>query len=193
MKQRAVFWTVLVSAVLLLGGCDAAHPPSSSRLQATDGRTYNFPADLRGRIVIVSFIYTHCPDICRMTIGHLLDLWERVGGDTNVVFATVTLDPARDTVAALRQYAEVWGIPSVRWLLLTGTIAEVERVHKAFGIVARKSYTERLPTGESVYFIDHTDAVFLLDRNGIVRDRREGSSLDVRKYAQMVQQYIRGQ
>lgn len=128
-----------------------------------------------------------------MTIGHLLDLWERVGGDTNVVFATVTLDPARDTVAALRQYAEVWGIPSVRWLLLTGTIAEVERVHKAFGIVARKSYTERLPTGESVYFIDHTDAVFLLDRNGIVRDRREGSSLDVRKYAQMVQQYIRGQ
>lgn len=182
--------TYAVTVVLgLLVGCSNDAPPASSPLRATDGRTYDFPADLRGKVVVASFIYTHCPDICRMTIGHLLDLWERVGGDTNVVFATVTLDPARDTIAALHQYAEVWGIPTERWLLLTGTIADVERVLSAFGVVARKSYTERLPSGEEVYFIDHTDAVFLLDRDGIVRDRREGSSLDVADYARLVQRY----
>lgn len=174
----------------LLFGCSSEQPPSSSLLRATDGRAYNFPADLRGKVVVVSFIYTHCPDICRMTIGHLLDLWERVGRDTGLVFATVTLDPARDTLGALRLYAEAWGIPAQRWLLLTGTIADVERVHRAFGVIARKSYTERLPSGEEVYFVDHTDAVFLLDRRGVIRDRREGSSLDVADYAQHVQRLL---
>lgn len=126
-----------------------------------------------------------------MTIGRMLELWEKVGNDTGVVFATVTLDPARDSLAALRDYATVWGIPSGRWLLLTGTIADVEHVHRAFGVVARKSYTERLPSGEDVYFIDHTDAVFLLDRQGLIRDRREGSSLDVAAYAERVEQLAR--
>lgn len=82
------------------------------------------------------------------------------------------------------------GIPAQRWLLLTGTIADVERVHRAFGVIARKSYTERLPSGEEVYFVDHTDAVFLLDRRGVIRDRREGSSLDVADYAQRVQRLL---
>jgi len=174
---------------LLLGSCDGIHQPRSSPLQGTDGRTYRFPSDLQGRVVVVSFIYTHCPDICRMTIGHLLDVWDRVGKDTSVVFATITLDPARDTLETLRQYAEVWQLPPERWLLLTGTVADVERVHQVFGVVARKSYTERLPNGEEVYFVDHTDAVFLLDRQGIVRDRREGSTLDAEAYAALVQRY----
>ncbi len=128
-----------------------------------------------------------------MTIGRMLELWERVGSDTGIVFATVTLDPARDSLGALRDYTTVWGLPSERWLLLTGTIADVESVHRAFGIIARKSYTERLPSGEDVYFIDHTDAVFLLDRNGTIRDRREGSTLDVERYAALVHQYLQDQ
>lgn len=181
--------TVCVAVGLLLVGCSADRPIESSPLRATNGTTYNFPGDLRGRVVVVSFIYTHCPDICRMTIGHLLDTWERIEGDTSIVFATVTLDPARDSLNVLRQYAEVWGISSPRWLLLTGTVANVERVHRVFGVVARKSYTERLPDGQEVYFIDHTDAVFILDRNGIVRDRREGSTLDPAEYAKIVQRY----
>ncbi len=178
---------LLIGGLLL--GCEATSPPSSSPLVATNGRTYVFPADLRGKVVVVSFIYTHCPDICRMTIGQMLEVWQRVGADTNIVFATVTLDPARDTLETLRQYAEVWQIPSHRWLLLTGTIADVERVHEMFGVIARKSYTERLPSGEEVYFIDHTDAVFLLDQQGIIRDRREGSSLDATAYANLVKRY----
>ncbi|GIV55519.1 MAG: electron transporter SenC [Candidatus Kapaibacterium sp.] len=186
-------WKVFFVAIGLLFGCSGQQPPRSGPLQATDGRTYNFPTDLRGKVVVVSFIYTHCPDICRMTIGRMLEVWERVGSDTGIVFATVTLDPARDTLGALRDYAAVWGIPSGQWLLLTGTIANVERVHEAFGVVARKSYTERLPSGEEVYFVDHTDAVFLLDRQGIIRDRREGSSLDVSAYAERIQQLAKSE
>jgi protein SCO1/2 len=180
-------------ALSLLHSCQSTSSLDSSRLVATNGRHYEFPADLRGHVVVVSFIYTHCPDICRMTIGRMLELWGTVGPDSGVVFATVTLDPVRDTLGALREYASAWGIPSERWLLLTGTIADVERVHRAFGIIARKSYTERLPSGEDVYFIDHTDAVFLLDRNGTIRDRREGSTLDVERYAALVHQYLQDQ
>ncbi|MCX7929622.1 MAG: SCO family protein [Chlorobi bacterium] len=183
----------LVVAASLLIGCNNQAPPPSSPLRATDGKTYSFPADLRGKVVVTSFIYTHCPDICRMTIGRMLELWERVGNDTTIVFATVTLDPARDSLGALRDYAAVWGIPAQRWLLLTGTTADVERVHAAFGVVARKSYTERLPSGDEVYFIDHTDAVFLLDRNGIIRERREGSTLDVDWCTHRVQQIAKEQ
>ncbi len=190
MGRRWVRVLTLLTGGLLLG-CETGSLPSSSPLVATNGRTYSFPAGLRGKVVVVSFIYTHCPDICRMTIGQLLDVWQRIGEDTNVVFATVTLDPARDTLEALRQYAEVWQIPRQRWLLLSGTIANVERVQEAFGVIARKSYTERLPSGEEVYFVDHTDAVFLLDKRGIVRDRREGSSLDDAAYAELVKQYAR--
>lgn len=185
-------FVLLVGAAL--GACQLQEPLPGHSLQNIDGRMWQFPAELAGKIVVVGFIYTHCPDVCGMTMGNLLELWRRVGNDTNVVFATITLDPRRDVPARLRQYAQSWNVPSSpRWLLLTGTVAEVERVHKMFGVIVRKSYSERLPDGNEVYFLDHTDAIFLLDRKGIIRDRQEGSTLDVATYAQLVQQYAQMQ
>jgi protein SCO1/2 len=113
-------------------------------------------AGLRGTPVVLTFVYADCHATCPVLVGRLKALEARGPGDAR--FVTITLDPERDTPAALAGHAVRWGL-GPRWHLLTGEPDAVRRVLAAFGV----QWT-RLPDGE----IAHENVVALLDRAGRV-------------------------
>jgi protein SCO1/2 len=118
--------------------------------------------DLRGKVVAVTFIYTGCADTCPLLTAKLAGLQAKLGSDfgPRVFFASVTVDPERDTPEVLRRYAGTHGANPAGWAFLTGTPGEIQDVGKRYGIFAKKS-----PRGD----VDHTFLTSLIDRDGILR------------------------
>lgn len=109
---------------------------------------------LRGAPAVMTFIYTNCHATCPALVGRLQALEARQPGEAR--FVAVTLDPARDTPAALAEYATRWGL-GPRWHLLTGDPGAVRRLAEAHRV-----QVVRLPDGE----LAHDNVVVLLDRAG---------------------------
>jgi protein SCO1/2 len=112
---------------------------------------------LRGRPVVLTFVYASCHASCPLLLDRLRALERRVGA-ADVAFVAVTLDPERDTPEALAAHAARWGL-GPRWRLLTGPAADVRRLVAAHGI-----QWAPLPDGE----IAHENVVTLIDRAGRV-------------------------
>jgi len=115
----------------------------------------------KGRHMLVYFGYTFCPDVCptelqSMTVA-LNDMGEEADAITPVF---VTIDPARDDVAAVRDYI---GFFHPRLVGLTGTPEQVEAMTDAFGVF----YARARDTGETTdYLMDHSSLIFLMDEDG---------------------------
>jgi protein SCO1 len=120
-------------------------------------------AELKGHPRAVFFGFTRCPVICPVTVWEIDAALEKVGKEAEgVQMNFVSLDPARDTPAAMNSYFSTF---KARMRALTGTAGNVARVAKAFDVVHKKV---ALDNGD--YTLDHTAAVFLLDQNGVVVD-----------------------
>jgi protein SCO1 len=117
-------------------------------------------ADFRGKLVLLYFGYTYCPDVCPtdlLAIGRLIEALGKNGDAVQPVF--VTLDPERDTQAILRDYAAAF---HPRFVALRGSEQETRRIATAY-----KVYYEKVtPPGSSTYVIDHAAFIFLLNREG---------------------------
>jgi protein SCO1/2 len=123
-------------------------------------------ADLRGKVVLVSFVFTTCSGTCPATTSRLCGVaaeLKRQGlfekGQVRLV--SITLDPRRDTPKALRRYRELYDVRGDHWSFLTGPEAEVNKVTAAWGMWARPAKNGQL---------DHPSRVFLLDARGRVRE-----------------------
>jgi len=117
-------------------------------------------SDFRGKLVLLYFGFTYCPDVCPtdlMSIGNVIRSLGRDGDNLQPVF--VTLDPERDTREVLRAYAASFH-PS--FVSLSGTEDEIRRVATSYKVFFEKVR----PPGATTYFIDHSAYVFLLDREG---------------------------
>jgi protein SCO1/2 len=166
-----------LAALVLLGGCDkilGARSPFQSidvtgaaigdelRLTDQDGKPRSL-ADFRGRVVVVNFGYTQCPDVCPMTLSDLASVRRKLGADAagvQVVF--VTLDPERDTQELLRQYVPAF---DPTFIALRGDAAQTEQVLKDFKVYAQKRAGK---TPES-YTVEHNTQSFVFDRQGKLR------------------------
>lgn len=128
-------------------------------------------ADLRGKVVAVTFIYATCTDTCLLLTGKLAALGRRMGSDlgTKVAFVAITVDPERDTPEVLRRYAQAHGVRGAGFTFLTGTPAEIKDVGRRYGVFARK--TDR---GD----VDHTFLTSLVDRAGALRVQYAGVRFD---------------
>jgi protein SCO1 len=120
---------------------------------------------LRGKVVLVSFVYTTCNGVCPLTTQALsgaqkkLDeakLWGK-----SVEFVSITLDPQRDTPQALQIYAKLWGADQPAWHFLTGSPAEVSKVIAAWDMWAKS---------DAKGVLDHPSRIFLIDRRGRERE-----------------------
>jgi protein SCO1/2 len=117
-------------------------------------------SSLRGHEVLVFFGYTHCPDVCPITIGVVSQALAAVGPDVRAVF--VTVDPERDTTASLSDYVRY--LPA-SFTALTGTPAQIRTTADAWGV----RYT-RVETGTpGAYSMSHTADVYLVDAAGRLR------------------------
>jgi protein SCO1 len=122
-------------------------------------------AKLRGKLVLVSFIYTTCRGTCPATTDRLKQLEKSLEAaglwGKSVEFVSITLDPARDTPDVLARYARLHGADTAAWHFLSGTSERVESVAKAWGIWVRR---------DSNGVLDHTSRIFLLDQRGHERE-----------------------
>jgi protein SCO1/2 len=120
-------------------------------------------ADLHGKVVVLFFGYTFCPDVCPTTMVRLGQAMELLGKDADrVQVVMITVDPARDTPERLAEYARAFH-PS--FIGLSGTQEEIDAVASAYGIYHAKAEGSAA-TG---YLVDHTATTTVLDRRGGVR------------------------
>lgn len=103
-------------------------------LTTHEGRQVRFFDDLiEGKIVVINFIYTTCPDTCPLETAQLVRVQEllgdRVGSDLH--FYSITIDPENDTVPVLKEYKERFG---AKWTFLTGLDADITKLRKKLGL-----------------------------------------------------------
>jgi len=122
-------------------------------------------ADLGGRVVLLSFVYTSCPSACPLITQRMAVLQQRLTEarlfPTRVSFVSITVDPERDTADVLARYARSFGANGVGWRFLRES---PDRVRPA--LAAYDEWTKRLPNGE----IDHPARLYLIDQRGRVRE-----------------------
>jgi protein SCO1/2 len=141
-----------------------------------DSAAVAFPAHFAGRPTIVSAIYTHCPDVCLMTMANMRRVHAALGADTaRVAFVTLSFDPSRDTPRVLRNYAATWRT-GPDWRLLTGDSTEVASLMARIGVRYEISRRDTLASGDAIYSISHTDKALLLDADGQVVETYGGSA-----------------
>lgn len=116
--------------------------------------------DFRGRLMLVYFGFTYCPDVCPtelQAMGQAVDLLGAKAESVQPIF--VTIDPERDTPQMVGQYVESF---HPRMIGLTGTPEQVAAAAKAYRVYYRKAEVE----GASDYLMDHSSIVYLMGRDG---------------------------
>ena len=130
-------------------------------------------ADYKGKVVLVFFGYTQCPDVCPTTMAEMAGVMQKLGPQADKVQVLfVTLDPERDTQELLAAYAPAF---DKRFVGLRGTLEQTAGVAKEF-----KVFYAKVPgTEPGSYTIDHTAGSFVFDRQGRLRlFIRHGQSAD---------------
>ena len=118
----------------------------------------------RGKLVILEFGYTSCPNVCPESLAMLAQARQKLGALANqvqVVF--VTVDPERDTADLLRKYLAAFDPTFVG---VTGTPAQMEKVRQDYGITAKKEMVEGSKTN---YAVHHSSYLYFVDRQGSLR------------------------
>ena len=126
-----------------------------------NGKTFRF-TNARGKIVLVTFVFTTCPDVCPLLTAKFAAIQRtlRERRIDDYLLLTITTDPARDTPAVLKSYGEQFKADFNHWLFLTGSEQELVKVWKGFGVTVRKSADSQ---------IQHTALTTLVDQRGIRR------------------------
>ena len=119
-------------------------------------------ADFNGKVVVVFFGYTHCPDVCPVTLGELAGVARELGKDAErmqVLF--ITVDPERDTPAVLSKYVPAF---NPDFLGLSGDAEATARTAKEF-----KVFFQKQPVSGGGYSVDHSAGTYIYDQAGRLR------------------------
>ncbi|HVC02838.1 MAG TPA: SCO family protein [Steroidobacteraceae bacterium] len=165
-------WPALLA---LLAAC-SQHAPPAWRLTDIDGHLPNLRLHLTdgegrtvtqrnylGKVVVLYFGYTHCPDECPLTMTHLHLVMQRLGplaGDVRILF--VSVDPARDTPPVVGRYAAAFDPRAVG---LTGAMSEIEALAKRY----RVAFERGPDLGDGAYDVNHSSAIYVFDAHGRAR------------------------
>ncbi len=117
-------------------------------------------ADFKGKVVMLYFGYTQCPDVCPLTlqnIGTILGQLGKAAADVRVLF--VTVDPGRDTLPILKQYTAIFAPEIVG---LRGSADDLARLARRYRI----GYSATPAADGHPYEVTHSSAVYVFDRNG---------------------------
>jgi len=127
-------------------------------------------SDSRGRVVVLTFLYTSCTDTCELMTRKLQAVTEQLADrPLDVAILAVTVDPARDTVARRIAYSRKWGMLD-RWRFLTGSEQELRPVWRYYWVGdVKREPTKHRARSVSDYEVLHASPVHLIDRRGQVR------------------------
>lgn len=191
--RRLSLW--VVAAALVLAGCDARAPAGSTPIgsfKAVDitganyGKELNLTdsqgqrrslADFKGKVTVLFFGYTQCPDVCPTTMVELAAVKQALGpAGEQVQGIFVTVDPERDTAEVLGPYVQNF---SPDFVALRGTAEETALAAKQF-----KVFYAKVPGRDGApYTMDHTAGSYIFDREGRLRlFTRYGSGAEALKH-----------
>ncbi|MBB3225500.1 protein SCO1/2 [Luteibacter sp. Sphag1AF] len=175
MKLSRIGLMALLTLVLALAGCQREPQPAwrltdvGGHLPDLDFRLTNDEgkpvtgADYRGKVVLMYFGYTHCPDVCPLTLTQLHVVLQRLGplaDDTRILF--VTVDPKRDTPEIMHAYVNAFDKHAVG---LVGSDSDTEALAKRY----RSAFTREPDRGNGAYDVSHSSAIYIFDRDGKAR------------------------
>ena len=174
-KKKYLLLTIIISFIIILVGTflfaehlsrqNAPKKISSIldniHLKDHNGFKFNFKS-LKGQPSLLFFGFTHCPEICPTTLGHLSEITENLKNKiiaTNIIF--VTLDPKRDTQKHLKDYIQYFNKNVIG---VTGKIKQIRDFAKNWGV-----FFEEISNSKDSYTLNHTATVFMLDKDGNFR------------------------
>jgi protein SCO1/2 len=178
--------SVMLTYVMPWDPRDAAHdisqeqqlpkiaPAPGFTLTSQDGAQVAL-ANLRGKVVAVTFIFTRCTDTCPVLTPMMSLIQDRLGRDfgTKVAFASITVDPERDTPDMLKLYAQMYGADVAGWSFLTGPPAVIADLTRRYGVFASKN---------AIGGIEHTFLTSIVDQRGILRVQYLGVRFDPEEF-----------
>jgi protein SCO1 len=172
-ERRPASCLLAVLAALLCGcGGDTAWnsaditgtlpPLEFTMTRASDGKTVTAD-DYKGKIVLLYFGYTFCPDICPLTLANASLVFKKLGSAAeNVRFLFVTVDPDRDSLSVLKEFTGNFGSEVVG---LRGSPEELAALAKRDRIY----YSVTPAKGDTPYAVDHSSAIYVFDETGNIR------------------------
>lgn len=166
-------------------------PMPAFSLTAQSGQTVTAQS-LKGKVLVFSFIFTNCTDICPVITSQMRELQEKLtaggmGGDVRLV--SISVDPERDTPAVLVAYAATYRADTAWWDFLTGDPAEIKRVvTDGFLLAMSKGTQGHAGHGAAQqYDVTHSDRIILVDRQGQIRAYHSSQDLDMAKLLAEIQ------
>ena len=171
--MKKMSW-ILVVIILLTVGLSACTPyefhgtiiqnmeAADFTLMSSSGQRVSLD-DFRGKLVVLYFGYTFCPDVCPATLVEIAGAMDILGEDAEKVQTImISVDPERDTPEQLAEYVAHF---DTSFLGVTGTLEEVAEVATLYGIF----YEKHEGTAASGYLIDHTATVMVVDEDGYLK------------------------
>lgn len=133
-------------------------------LESLEGTPVQF-SEYSGKVRVVEFMFTNCPDICPITTANLVEiqkeLKEKEVFGNKVNFFAITFDPARDTPEVLREYASTLKLDQNGWVILRGGEEETRKIVESYG-----GFVEKQPDGSFAHSIR---SLVLVDQNNNIR------------------------
>lgn len=134
-------------------------------LSDLEGKPFTFE-QTAGKVRLVEFLFTSCPDICPMTTYNMVKLQNELKRQelwgSKVHFVSITFDPLKDTPEVFKRYSDRMGIDYGGWTLLTGTERQTAETARDYGVLVQK-----MPDGS---FVHTVTSLFLVDQAGKIRN-----------------------
>ena len=175
LRTRLAALLALLVAGTLLAGCHGAtplpfrltdltgHMPQLEFNLTSDENKPVSATDYRGKVVLLFFGYTHCPDVCPLTMAQLHVVMKKLGAQADgarILF--VSVDPARDTPSIMHAYVNAFDPRAVG---LVGDARAVEALSKRY----RSAFTREPGDADGNYEVSHSSAIYVFDREGHAR------------------------
>ena len=169
-KRYGLASFIAVAALVSVVGCSnekpafmgsdisGTHLGRGLSLTGMDGKPYT-DKSFEGKVTLVFFGFTQCPDVCPTTLAELAEVLKQLGDQASKVqMLMITVDPERDTPEVLNAYIKAF---DERILGLTGTPADIKQVAGLY-----KAYYAKVPQANGQYTMDHSASFYLFDKKG---------------------------
>ncbi len=137
------------------------------KLTDQDGKPFS-EENLKGKIFVASFFYTHCPTVCNTINNNLNYLVGTYWKNKMVYFTSITVDPERDTPGVLKPYLESFKPDSKRWFFLTGDTTSI------YGLARKGFLVDALQAGKDDFI--YSDKLILIDQDKHIRGYYSGAN-----------------
>jgi protein SCO1 len=140
--------------------------------------------DFEGKIYVVDFFFTHCPTICPKVTAQMLRVYDQFKDSSNVMLLSHSIDPKRDSVGRLRDYADNLGVKAPKWRFVTGERDSIYSIADDYFSIAKED--AKSPGG-----FDHSGRLILVDKKRRVRSFCDGTDAeDVARFMKDIERLL---